>query len=295
VPPNRGWFAPTDGAGADLPTQVAQDEENQRAPEEMFDPTAPLRQALWDARIATLREIDPSNLNLRHFANPGSATSQAALDRLDAALEAATIKRIMDKVMPGGAPIGQKGNDPSVQILPGGIRAAKDLFDYLRVGGRVQLENNKITVIELPGNAGYVTFRPVSDSKSPAVDIDVRGVTFDKIHFPQEVMLHDLNEIISTYVKHSEVDYVGLWQIAKAVREKLGTRTSAEVRELSLKVAKGLYEKGLRPGDYDYGTHMDFWPDEGCGAMLDRIRREWIELGADPNHLKPVCSFLLPR
>jgi hypothetical protein len=108
-------------------------------------------------------------------------------------------------------------------------------------------------------------------------------------------MLEYLNEIIATYAKHSEVDYVGMWQIAKAVREKLGARTSEAVRELSLKVARGLYEKGLRPGDYDYGTHMDFWPDQGCEAMLDRIRREWITAGADPNHMHPICSFLRPR
>lgn len=108
-------------------------------------------------------------------------------------------------------------------------------------------------------------------------------------------MLQHLTEVIATYAKHSEVDYVGMWQVAKAVREKLGARTSSEVRELSLEVAKGLYEKGLRPGDYDYGTHMDFWPDDGCEAMLDRIRREWIKLGTDPNHLRPICSFLRPR
>jgi hypothetical protein len=108
-------------------------------------------------------------------------------------------------------------------------------------------------------------------------------------------MLEYLNEIIATYEKHSEVDYVGMWQIAKTVHEKLGARTSEAVRELSLEVAKGLYEQGLRPGDYDYGTHMDFWPDQGCEAMLDRIRREWIAAGTDPNHMHPICSFLRPR
>jgi hypothetical protein len=72
VPPNPGGFA-------DKPTQVAQGEEDARSPEEMLDPTAPLRQAQWDAAIATLREIDPDNPNLTYFANPGSAPSQAAL------------------------------------------------------------------------------------------------------------------------------------------------------------------------------------------------------------------------
>ncbi len=59
VPPNPGWFAPTDGGTA--PTQTAQSEEDERAPEEMLDPEASLRQTLWDARIAALRQIDPNN------------------------------------------------------------------------------------------------------------------------------------------------------------------------------------------------------------------------------------------
>jgi hypothetical protein len=32
----------------------------------MLDPEAPLRQAQWDAAIATLRQIDPANPNLVH-------------------------------------------------------------------------------------------------------------------------------------------------------------------------------------------------------------------------------------
>lgn len=177
VPPNPGWFA-------DKPTQVAQGEDEERAPEEMLDPTAPLRQAQWDAGIATLRQIDPGNPQLTYVTSPGWVPSEVDLDTLNTVITAAETRRVMDKVMPGGAPIGQKGNDPSVRELPGGIQAARDLFDYLSVGGRVQLENNKITVIQLPGNAGYLTFRPVSDSGPPAVDINVSGVTFDKIHFP---------------------------------------------------------------------------------------------------------------
>jgi hypothetical protein len=35
-----------------------------------------------------LREIDPGNRQLTYFANPDTAPSQAALDRLNAAVEA---------------------------------------------------------------------------------------------------------------------------------------------------------------------------------------------------------------
>jgi hypothetical protein len=182
VPPNPGWVAPVNGGQA--PTRIAQGEEEERAPQEMLDPTAPLRQAQWDAAIATLRQIDPQNPNLSYVANPGAPPNQAALDRLNDAVEAAAIARAMTKLMPGGAPIGIRGNDPSIREISGGLQAARNLFDYLRVGGRIQLQNDKIIVVQLPAKAGYVTLRPRSNSGSPAVDVNVPGIPFDKIHFP---------------------------------------------------------------------------------------------------------------
>jgi len=104
-----------------------------------------------------------------------------------------------------------------------------------------------------------------------------------------------LRSIVDGFVKESEVDYVGLWEVSKVAREELGARTLQDVRGIGLKIVKGLYERGLRPGHYDYAQHIDFWPDGGCQAMLDRIEREWIELNADPTHINPICSFLRPR
>lgn len=182
VPPNPGWFAPTGSEQA--PAQVAQGDEEERAPEELLDPMAPVRQAQWEAAIATLRRIDPKNLNLTYFSNPGSTPSQEALDHLNAAVEVAAIKRVTDKVMPGGVPIGQPGTSEEIRVLPGGAQTAQELFDYLRVGGTVHMSTSNMTVISLPYDAGFITLRHVSGSKDPAIDINVPGVSFDKIHFP---------------------------------------------------------------------------------------------------------------
>jgi hypothetical protein len=81
-----------------------------------------------------LRRIDPDNPHLSYFANPNSPPRKSVLDRLDAAIEAASITRVADKVMPHGWPIGRRGGGLDVRELPGGIEAARDLFDYLRVG-----------------------------------------------------------------------------------------------------------------------------------------------------------------
>jgi hypothetical protein len=189
VPPNPGWFAPAGGPTAGAPParppsiQIAQNEE-ERAPEELLDPVGPVRQAVWEARIALLRRIDPDNANLTYFANPKSPPSQAALARLDAAIEAAAVRRVTDKVMPGGRPIGRPGDGRQVRELPGGPQAAADLFEYLRVGGQ-QAEKPDLEglLVRLPGRAGYITFRATSRSGSPAIDINVPGISFRRIHF----------------------------------------------------------------------------------------------------------------
>jgi hypothetical protein len=101
----------------------------------------------------------------------------------------------------------------------------------------------------------------------------------------------EIDDLVNGYFEESEIDYVGLWQIAQASREELGAQTTDKVRKLSLCIVKQLYDKGLRQGDYNLGTRFDYWPDEGCQAVLDRIEREWIKAGTDPNLAEPICYF----
>ncbi len=186
APPNRGWFAPNPGAEAgSRPTQTAQGGRGGRRPEGTSDPMAEVRQAVWDARIALLRRIDPGNPHLTYFANPNSPPRQDALDRLDAAIEAAAIKRVADKVMPNGRPIGRRGSGPDIRELTGGNAAARELFNYLRIGGTEHRSDANLTVIRLPGKAGFLTFRERSVSGDSAIDLNVPGVTIKRIHFPE--------------------------------------------------------------------------------------------------------------
>lgn len=101
----------------------------------------------------------------------------------------------------------------------------------------------------------------------------------------------NMNDLIEDFLNESDVDYVGLWEIAQTAREDLGASTTDEVRKISMQIVKELYEKGLRPGDYYLGARFDYWPDEGCQAMLDRIDREWKNNRADPNLAEPICWF----
>jgi hypothetical protein len=125
VPPNRGWFAPTDGDGADSPTEVAQGEEDERAPEEMLDPTAPPRQAQWDAATATLRQLDPSNPQLSYIVGPNWVPSNQDIAEINAEIRNVVIRRVTNSVMPGGKLIGEQGGNVDVRILQGGMQAAE--------------------------------------------------------------------------------------------------------------------------------------------------------------------------
>lgn len=101
----------------------------------------------------------------------------------------------------------------------------------------------------------------------------------------------EIKELIDDFLSEATADYVGLWEIAQVVREELRASTADEVRNMSMTIVKQLYKRGLRPGDYYLGSRFDFWPDEGLEAMLDRIEREWIRNGADPNLAEPICWF----
>ena len=87
--------------------------------------------------------------------------------------------------MPHDRPIGRGGSGPDIRELTGGNTAARELFDYLRVGGTEHRSEPNLTVVRLPGKAGFVTFRETSRSGDSAIDINVPGVTIKRIHFPE--------------------------------------------------------------------------------------------------------------
>lgn len=106
-------------------------------------------------------------------------------------------------------------------------------------------------------------------------------------------IIPNLDDVVDDYIKESEVDCVGLWEIAQTAKEEIGATTPEEIRRISLMVVSALYDKGLRPGDY-FGKDVMFWPDLGKQAMLDRVERVWINMGSAPNLAEPICYFARP-
>jgi hypothetical protein len=85
--------------------------------------------------------------------------------------------------MPNGVPLGTPGSSPDISVLPGGTEAARELFDYLRAGTAPYESDSNKTIVKLPGSAGYITFRSLSGSGGPAMDVNVPGIALKRIHF----------------------------------------------------------------------------------------------------------------
>lgn len=103
-----------------------------------------------------------------------------------------------------------------------------------------------------------------------------------------------MDKTIGNLVKEATDHEVELWEIACAARDKFGADTPEKVLEVSLEICRRLYERGVRPADSVTGWQYKFWADEGCEAMLARIRREWIALGRGPRIIDEICTFIMP-
>lgn len=72
---------------------------------------------------------------------------------------------------------------PLTRGLPGGQAEAEELALRLMEGGQVIDDPTYPGVrVELP-DGSFIGFRPDSDSGGPAIDVNMSGVPFQKIHF----------------------------------------------------------------------------------------------------------------
>jgi hypothetical protein len=98
-------------------------------------------------------------------------------------MSSATPPTPQDLLMPKGKPIGTAGSKKSVRVVPGGQKAADDLFHNLTVGGKsAAVPSYPGKMVDLPGG-GRVGLRPKSKSGEPTIDVDIPGIPIKKIKF----------------------------------------------------------------------------------------------------------------
>lgn len=95
----------------------------------------------------------------------------------------ATPRSPHDVLMPNGKPIGTKASKASIREVPGGQKAAEDLFEELTVSGKpVSVPTYPGKLVDLPGG-GRVGLRPHSKSGEPTLDVDIPDIPIKKIKF----------------------------------------------------------------------------------------------------------------
>ena len=102
---------------------------------------------------------------------------EVAVEGSAAALEAsAATARLESLLAPGGKVIGEAGTSDAVRELPGGAQAAEKMFGDLTKGGTISTAPN---LAEINGvrytmpDGSYITYRPVSTSGPPTIDVNV--------------------------------------------------------------------------------------------------------------------------
>lgn len=94
------------------------------------------------------------------------------------------------------------------------------------------------------------------------------------------------------FYNEAKDDWVGLWEIVAAAKENFSMQE--EVREGSFEIVRLLIARGLRAGNLTKEGGFVPWPQQDPDTVIDRIRREWTELGGDPT-INDIAWFDMPR
>ena len=89
----------------------------------------------------------------------------------------------LDVLKPEGELFGEPGRRPEVRTKKGGKKAAKELFDRLTKNGTPDQRSNYPGIGRKLENDDWIGYREGSKSGPPSIDLDVKGVPFNKIKF----------------------------------------------------------------------------------------------------------------
>lgn len=106
----------------------------------------------------------------------------------------------------------------------------------------------------------------------------------------------ELEQIKAAIIAEAEEDFIGLWEIVREVRETTELNDEEAVRSATLAVVEdlvrgGQIRAGVLSGD---GRELYEWA-ESAELVIERINREWLELGRDPNIGEIAWFDLAPR
>lgn len=91
-----------------------------------------------------------------------------------------------------------------------------------------------------------------------------------------------LDDLVGQFLAEAKDDLIGLWEIAREVRQRAGSGDDA--REEALAVVRQLLSRGLLVEDPPYAAAgYRPWTDQDPDRAIARIRKEWLALGRMPD------------
>ena len=90
----------------------------------------------------------------------------------------------------------------------------------------------------------------------------------------------ELSDVIAEVAAEVEEDFVGLWVVARLVREDRPDADSVELRGVTADVCGALLAQGASLGQFRPDGEFETWDP---ASAVDRLLVEWNDLGRDPD------------
>jgi hypothetical protein len=82
---------------------------------------------------------------------------------------------ILNILKPNGQWIGKEGTRSTIRLFQSGENEARKVFQKLTKEGKIVYSETSITICKLPDDI-YITYRPLSTSGPPTIDIKIKGI-----------------------------------------------------------------------------------------------------------------------
>jgi hypothetical protein len=101
-----------------------------------------------------------------------------------------------------------------------------------------------------------------------------------------------IKDDIESFYNEAHDDYVGLWQIFRRTHNRLIESDVADTQ--TLEIVRALIARGLLAGNLTKDGGFEPWEEEQPDAVVNRVQREWRQLGRAPT-IDDIAWFHLPR
>ena len=91
-----------------------------------------------------------------------------------------------------------------------------------------------------------------------------------------------LEQLLDDFLKEAQEDHVGLWAVLWVLKSKFPGNSPNELQSKTISLIERMLERGAVAGMF-VAKSFQPWNDQNPRSVGARIRREWRELGREPD------------